>query len=117
MTKTSREIALKIAKSIDDKKGQDIQILDIKNISNFADYFVIAHGTSTRQTKAMADEIEEKMKKEDILIGHKEGYVSGSWVLLDYINVVVHLFIEEERNFYNIERVWKDATHVNIDNL
>ncbi|MCT4621430.1 MAG: ribosome silencing factor [Marinisporobacter sp.] len=117
MVETSRKIALEIARSIDDKKGQGIEILDIENVSSFTDYFVIAHGTSTRQVKAMADEIEDKMKENGIILDHKEGYANGRWVLLDFINVVVHLFIEEERNFYNIERVWKDAVHVNVDNL
>ncbi|MCT4606357.1 MAG: ribosome silencing factor [Marinisporobacter sp.] len=117
MIETSRKIALEIARSIDDKKGQGIEILDIKNVSSFTDYFVVAHGTSTRQVKAMADEIEDKMKESGIILDHKEGYANGRWVLLDFINVVVHLFIEEERNFYSIERVWKDAVHVNVDNL
>ncbi|QXM05909.1 ribosome silencing factor [Crassaminicella indica] len=117
MIETSKKIAFEIAKSIDNKKGQDIEILDIRNISSFTDYFVIAHGTSTRQVKAIADEIEDKMKENGVILDHKEGYASGRWILLDYINVVVHLFIEEERSFYNIERVWKDALHVNVDNL
>ncbi|QZY57077.1 ribosome silencing factor [Crassaminicella profunda] len=117
MVETSRKIAFDIVKSIDDKKGQDIEILDIKEISSFADYFVIAHGTSTRQVKAIADEVEDQMKERGIILDHKEGYANGRWILLDFINVVVHLFIEEERNFYHIERVWKDAVHVNVDNL
>lgn len=116
MIKTSIEIAKEIAKCIDDKKGQDIQILDIGSISGFADYFVIAHGTSTRQVKAIVDEIEEKLEEQDIFIDHKEGYTNGQWVLMDYNGVVVHIFMEEERSFYNIERLWKDAVNVSIDN-
>ncbi|WP_053956987.1 ribosome silencing factor [Inediibacterium massiliense] len=114
---TSRKIACGIAKYIDEKKGQDIRILDIKNISSFADYFVIAHGTSTRQVKAIADEIQDQLDKKGILLDHKEGYQEGRWILLDYIQVVVHIFIEEERSFYDIERVWRDAIVVDIDNL
>lgn len=117
MIETSRKIAFEIAKSIDEKKGQDINILDIRNISSFADYFVIAHGTSTRQVKAIADEIQKNMEEKGIQLDHKEGYDNGRWILLDYINVVVHLFIEEERNFYSIERVWNDALYVNVDNF
>ncbi|WP_129597328.1 ribosome silencing factor [Anaerophilus nitritogenes] len=114
---TSRKIACDVAKYIDDKKGQDIRILDIKNISSFADYFVITHGSSTRQVKAIADEIQDQLGKKGIVLDHKEGYHEGRWILLDYIQVVVHIFIEEERSFYDIERVWKDATVVDIDNL
>lgn len=117
MIQESKKIALEIAKIIDNKKGQNIDILDIHSISSFADYFVIANGMSVRQVKAIADEIEEKMKKHNVLLGHKEGYDNGRWILLDFIDVVVHLFIEEERNFYSIERVWKDASYISVDNL
>ncbi len=117
MIEKSKQLALKIMKIIDDKKGQNIIIMDIHSISNFADYFIIAHGLSIRQVKAIADEIQKKMESQGIFFNHKEGYDSGKWVLLDYVNVVVHLFTEEERNFYSLERVWKDALTADIDNI
>ncbi len=117
MTEKSKKIALAIAKIIDEKKGKEIHILDIHGISSFTDYFVIAHGTSIRQVKALADEIEEQMIVQGIPLSHKEGYDSGKWILLDYVNVIVHLFLEEERNFYGIERVWKDGLQLDIDNI
>lgn len=117
MIEVSKKTALDIAKIIDDRKGIDIRVLDISKISSFTDYFVIATGASSRQVKAIVDEIEEKMKEQRIFLDHKEGYDHGRWVLLDYLNVVVHIFIQEEREFYNIERVWKDGIDVYIDNL
>ncbi|MBB6214868.1 ribosome-associated protein [Anaerosolibacter carboniphilus] len=117
MLAESRQIAMKIAKTIDDKKGQDIAVLNIQSISSFADYFVIAHGTSTRHAKAIADEIIFKLAEDGIPLDHKEGHDNGTWILLDYLTVVVHIFIEEERHFYNLERVWKDAIFEDPDSL
>ena len=117
MTVMSKNIALNIAKIIDDKKGQNIRVLDIQEISSFADFFVIANGNSTRQVKAIVDAIEDKMKELEIYMDHKEGYDNGRWVLLDYLTVVVHIFLEEERQFYNIDRVWKDASQVIVDSI
>lgn len=115
MITDSKKLALEIAKIIDDKKGQDICVLNIEHVSSFADYFVIASGTSTRQVKAIADEIEDKLIEKGIFPHHKEGYDTGTWILLDYLSVVVHVFVEEERRFYHLERVWKDAIYESID--
>ncbi len=117
MIEASKNIALTIAKIIDDKKGQDIKILDIHKKSSFTDFFVIANGTSTRQVKAIADEVEDNLKEVGILLDHKEGHENGRWILLDYINVVVHIFLEEERHFYDIDRVWQDALRVSFDSI
>ena len=115
MTELSRNIALEIARVINEKKGQNIKVLDIQSLSTIADYFVIANGTSTRQVKALVDIIEDRMKEIGIDIHHKEGYHNGRWILIDFLSVIVHIFLEEERDFYNIDRVWKDATQVVID--
>ncbi|HHY91125.1 MAG TPA: ribosome silencing factor [Clostridiales bacterium] len=117
MIQNSSQLAQQISKIIDKKKGQDICVMDIHAISSFADYFVIAHGSSVRQVKAIADEIQEEMQKQGVFLDHMEGYDSGRWILLDYLSVVVHLFVEEERRFYDLERIWKDAVTANIDNL
>lgn len=115
MTDLSRNIALEIARLINEKKGQNIKILDIQKLSSIADYFVIATGTSARQVKALVDMIEDRMKEIEINMHHKEGYQNGRWILMDFQSVIVHIFLEEERDFYNIEKVWKDAEQVIVD--
>ncbi len=117
MVTESKQIAMKAAKAIDDKKGKDITVLNIQQISSFADYFVIAHGTSTRHAKAIADGIVDELAEVGIALDHKEGYDNGNWILLDYMAVVVHIFIEEERHFYNLERVWKDGIYEDMDTI
>lgn len=102
---------------IDDKQGEDIRVLDLKGISSICDYFVIASGSSVRQVKSISDEIEDQLSKVEVHPRHKEGYNAGRWVLLDYGDIVVHVFHEEDRLFYDIERIWKDAKNVNIDNI
>lgn len=111
----SDKIALKVVEILNNKKARDIELLDIKDISLLADYFVICSGGSTTQVKALADEVEEKMLELGYQPVHKEGYASASWILLDYGEVVVHIFYYESRAFYNLERLWSDARRVNID--
>lgn len=117
MTEASKKIALEIAQIIDAKKGQNIKILDIRDKSSFSDFFIIANGRSIVQVKALADHIEDKLEDKEIFLDHKEGYENGRWILLDYIHVIVHLFLEEERNFYDIDRLWKDAPSIPFDSL
>lgn len=103
----------KIAReAIEDKKGEDIKVLDIQGISNVADCFVIATGNNPNQLRAMADEVEEKLFKEGYRLHHSEGYTAGEWILLDFGNVVVHLFDKNQREFYSLDRVWGDAKEV-----
>lgn len=116
MLENNKQIAIEIAKIIDNKKGKDITILDVHNISNFTDYFVIAHGTSVRQVKALAEEIEDKLAEKNYILNHKEGMESMNWILLDYTDVIVHLFLEEDRYTYNIEKLWSDAEIIDFDN-
>lgn len=116
-----------IVNAMEEKKASDIRVLDISKISSIADYFVICTGSNSKQTQTIADEIEEKMseyekeiKSEDISIENifddvsLEGYNGGKWILLDYNGIVVHIFGEEERLFYNIDNVWKDADIVEV---
>jgi len=105
----SNELAKKIEGILDEKKAKDISIISIKEISILADYFVICSGTSVPHIKSLADEVEEQMEKENIKILHKEGYNSARWILLDYGSVVIHIFHEEDRDFYNLERLWADG--------
>ena len=106
---TPREMALTIAKALDSKKGLDIKVLETGPLTTLADYFVICTATSTTQVKALADECEKVMKEAGELPHHVEGHRGGTWVLLDFSSVVVHLFMEEAREFYDLERLWKDA--------
>jgi ribosome-associated protein len=102
-------IAKIIADILEDKKAKDIRIIDIKELSTLADYFVIASGTSVTNIKMLSDEVEKRMEEENVKLLHREGYNSARWILLDYGGVVVHIFHEEDRDFYNLERLWSDG--------
>lgn len=105
--------AAKIAQeALEDKKAEDIKVLDLDGLSNIADYFVIASGNNINQLRAMADEVEEKLYKAGYKLNHSEGYQTGTWILLDFGSLLVHLFNKEERNFYSLDRVWGDAKEV-----
>ena len=105
--------AAKLAQeALEDKKGEDIKVLDLIGISNIADYFIIASGNNVNQLRAMADSVEEKLFKEGYKLHHSEGYSGGAWILLDFGNIIVHLFNKEERNFYSLDRAWSDAKEV-----
>jgi len=112
--KSSSSIAYFIGSAASEKKARDIKILNVDGISPIADYFVICSGNSSIQVKAIADEIEDKMAEEGYNLNHKEGYGSGRWVLLDYGNVIAHVFYTEDRDFYDIERLWADAEAIGI---
>ena len=93
-----------------DKKAEDLVVLDLRGLSDITDFFVICHGTSERQVLAIADAIEERLGRSlAIHPGHVEGRKVGEWVLMDYIEFVVHIFVEEKRAFYRLERLWGDA--------
>lgn len=106
------EKAQKIAQYLDNKKARDITILDIGAVTTLGDYFVIASGGSAPQVKAMADEVIEKMAEAGERPIHIEGYNVATWVLIDFGDVIVHLFQEETREFYGIERLWTDAKEI-----
>lgn len=101
-------------KALDDKFGQDIVALDISEISILSDYFVIASGGSPTQVKAMADACEEAVAKVGLFLRHSEGRHNSSWYLLDFGQIIVHIFYRDERSFYNLERVWGDAEVVKL---
>jgi len=105
----TKQFAERIAGLIFNKKGYDVKILDLQNISTIADYFVICSADSDTQVKAIADEIDKTLRKEGIKCYHREGYEVLRWVLLDYFDVVVHVFHKEAREFYSLEKLWGDA--------
>ncbi len=101
-------------KALDDKKGKDIRVLYTADQTTLADYFVICNGTSNTQVRALADAVEEALSKAGEEPHHIEGHRGGQWTLLDYSAVVVHIFTEEAREFYSLERLWSDAAPVDI---
>jgi ribosome-associated protein len=102
--------ALKIAvNAADDKKASDVVILDISKIASFANYFLLCTGDSSRQMQAIADEIEKQLKAIGIRPSHMEGYQNSEWILMDYLDLVIHIFSRNARVFYDLERLWRDA--------
>lgn len=103
-----------ISKACEDKKAFDIKILGISKLSSIGDYFVIASGNSTTQVAAISDEVEEKMKESGFEILQKEGQSSARWILLDYGDIIVHIFHRDDRKFYSLERLWADSEKVEL---
>lgn len=97
-----------------DKKAVDLNVLRLKDVSSFTDFFIICSGTSTRHTQAICDGIQEKLKGAGLSPTHVEGYSQAEWILLDYLNFVVHIFTDRARHFYDLERLWKTATRIPI---
>ena len=114
---TPKEMALLLAQAMDSKKGKDIRVLETDGVTTLADYFVLCSGSSAPQLKALADAGEKAMKDHGILPHHVEGHRGGTWILLDFSSVVVHIFNEEAREFYDLERLWKDAEPVDLSDV
>ena len=110
----SYEMALLLAKTLDSKKGQDIKVLKTEELTTLADYFVLCTATSNTQIKAMSDACEEEMEKHGERAHHIEGHRGGTWLLMDFSSVVVHVFTDEARKFYDLERLWADAQAVDL---
>ncbi len=110
-----KKMAHEVVELIDDKKGTDITMLDVQKISPVADYFIIASGNSTRQVIAIGDNVEHGMEAKGHFIKHKEGHRTGNWLLLDFGDIIVHVFNKEERDFYNLEKLWCDAIVTKFD--
>lgn len=109
---TSLELAQKAADLLDNKKALRVSVIRIREVSSLADYFVIASGNTAVHVRSLADELEMKLKKEGVEPARVEGYRSNSWVLLDYGSVVVHVFTQEARDFYDLDRLWADGEKV-----
>lgn len=112
---TEKMMAQIACKAIDDKKGQDIKIIDIHNVSVIADYFVIASGTNSNQVQAIVDNVEEQLGRAGFEANQIEGNRNSSWILMDYGDVIVHVFDEENRLFYDLERIWRDGKVLEMD--
>ncbi len=109
----SLDVVKKIVKALDDKKGNDIQVIKIEELTIVADYFVICTANSNTHVRSLADEVEYQLEEAGIKADHIEGRATG-WVLLEYRGVVVHIFLEEARNYYNLERLWEDAKKIDV---
>ena len=112
---TEKMMAQIACKAIDDKKGQDFKIIDIHNVSVIADYFVIASGTNSNQVQAIVDNVEEQLGRAGFEAKQIEGNRNSSWILMDYGDVIVHVFDEENRLFYDLERIWRDGKVLEMD--
>lgn len=104
-------------KALDSKKARDISLLKIEDLTVISDYFIIATAGSSTQMRALADEVEFVLKEKDILPLHTEGDTSSPWLLLDYGDMVVHIFLEDSRMFYSLERLWSDATEISVEEI
>jgi ribosome-associated protein len=110
--------ALKIAlKAADDKKGRDLVALDISQIASFASFFLLCTGDSSRQIQAIADEVEQRLRERGIRPSHVEGYRNAEWILMDYIDLVVHVFSKSARAYYDLERLWRDGKKLDVESL
>ena len=114
---TPKEMALTAAKALDEKKGGDIAAIEITEQTTLADYFVLCTATSITQIKALADVCEKTLKDAGEPPHHVEGHRGGTWILLDFSSVVVHIFNEEAREFYDLERLWSDAAPVDLSGV
>lgn len=111
----SREIAEAAVRALEDKKGMDIKLIDISNVSVMADCFVIASGGSSNQVQALCDNVEEEVcRKMGVEVKGIEGYNGAAWVLMDLGDVIVHIFDKESRSFYDLERIWKDGKLIEL---
>ena len=99
-----------------DRKAQDLRVLDLEGVCSFTSYFLICSGTSSRHAQAICDAIREKLEKGGTNPTHVEGYARAEWILIDYLNFVVHVFTERAREFYDLERLWKNAPRVQVAN-
>ena len=117
MQNTSKEMTKLAVTALEDKKAENIKIINIETVSSLADYFIIAGGSNRNQVQAMCDNVEEMLGRAGYTQFKIEGYESANWILLDYGDLVIHLFDEENRLFYDLERIWRDGKTVSVEEL
>ncbi|MBR4667902.1 MAG: ribosome silencing factor [Butyrivibrio sp.] len=113
----SKKMAAMAVDALEDRKGEDVRIIDISEISTLADYFIIAGGSNINQVQAMADAVQEKLGREGHMTKNVEGYDAGNWILLDFGDIIVHVFDNENRLFYDLERIWRDGKNIDKKEL
>lgn len=113
----SKEMAKLAIHALEDKKAEEIRIIDISEVSVIADYFIIANGTNRSQIQALSDSVEETLGKAGYPLKQVEGYQNANWVLLDFHDVIIHIFDKENRLYYDLERIWRDGKQIEADSL
>jgi ribosome-associated protein len=117
MDETSRKMAKIACHALSEKKAEDIQVIEIGEISVIADYFIIASASNSNQLQAMMDAAEEELYKAGFTCSQKEGNQNSSWLLMDYKDIIIHLFSKEDRLFYDLERIWQDGKIIQPEDL
>ncbi|MEY8324393.1 ribosome silencing factor [Lachnospiraceae bacterium 54-11] len=110
-----KDMAALAIEALEDKKAEDIRVIDISQVSVIADYFIIANGTNKSQIQTLSDTVEEKLGKAGYFMKQKEGFRNANWVLLDFGDIIVHIFDKENRLFYDLERIWRDGKVVDTE--
>ncbi|RHP29852.1 ribosome silencing factor [Lachnotalea sp. AF33-28] len=113
----SKEMVKIAYDALDEKKAEDISIIDISGVTVIADYFLIASGANPNQVQALVDNVQEKLYKAGYECKQVEGYQGATWILLDYLDIVIHVFSREDRRFYDLERIWRDGRQMDIDEI
>ena len=111
----SEEMTKLAIEALEDKKAEDIHVIDIREVSTLADYFIIANGTNSNQVQALTDNVHETLGKAGYHAKQVEGYNTANWILMDYGDIIVHVFDKENRLFYDLERIWRDGNVVEIE--
>ncbi len=117
MMDISRKIAKTACDALSEKKAEDLRIIEISEISPLADYFIIATGANTNQIQAMVDAVDEELSKAGYQVKQIEGNRNSSWILMDYSDIIVHIFSKEDRLFYDLEKIWTDGKRIEVDEL
>lgn len=115
--KQAKEMAKLAVKALEDKKAEDVKIIDIRDVSTIADYFIIANGSNQNQLQAMRDAVDEALYKAGYHAKQIEGNSYSTWILMDYSDIIVHVFSKEDRLFYDLERIWKDGKEISAADL
>ena len=113
----SREMAKLAIRALEDKKGEEIKVIDISKVSVLADYFIIASGSNRSQVQALSDNVAEVLGRAGVDAKQVEGYETANWILLDFNDVIVHVFDQENRLFYDLERIWRDGKTISMEEL
>ena len=114
---TSKELTKLAVAALEDRKAEDVTVIDISEISPIADYFIIANGTNQNQLQAMRDAADEALYKDGVKVQQIEGNQSSTWILMDYGDIIIHIFSKEDRLFYDLERTWRDGKVVDVSDL
>lgn len=111
------KILKEICEALEDKKANDIAIIDVHNQTSICEYLVIADGSNKSQLEALCSGVEHAMSNAGEILKNREGYANGGWILLDYYGIIIHIFLDEQRSFYNLEHIWRDGTIIKREDL